>query len=190
MSQAIGILIICTLSFFSQYAVSQSVTREEKESLEKEFDAVAQEWHDLASQIDNYEGLANYCTNPEFERKVIASIGKIHHFDSLIIDRLKDPSFIHENAKEEKKTLTSIEEFESEYRTPNFVRHLKDECKARHEIEKDRKKTANELGAESYSGQVYLVELELYKYIHHIDKRLLHIEKHLHKIHIDDVSGS
>lgn len=191
MRNTLKIGILLTISCFTLPVLGQKVVSQaDKESLEKEFDAVAQEWHDIAAQIDNYEGLAEYCTNPDFEQRVVVSIRKIHHFDSLIMDRLKDPSFIHDNEREERKTLKNIEEFESEYRLPNFMSHLKSECDARHDIEKNRKNTVNELGSESYSGQVYLVELELYKYIHHIDKRLKHIEKHLHKIHIDDVTGS
>ncbi len=184
------IAFIIALSGISCISLAQNATTEQKESLEKEFDAVAQEWHTLSEIIDNYEGLAEYCGSADFKKQVITSIRKIHHFDSLIMDKIQAPSFVHENAHEEKKTLKSIEEFESEYRIPSFIEHLKDECDARHDIEKGRKKTANEIGAESYSGQVYLIELELYKYIHHIDKRLDHIEKHLHKIHIDDISGS
>ncbi len=170
-------------------SIAQNANQQEKESLEKEFDGVAQEWHTLSRMIDNYEGLTEYCRSHEFKNQVITSIMKIHHFDSLIIDKLRAPSFVHDNVKEEKKTLESIEEFESKYRISSFIKHLQDECDARHDIEKNRKKTANEIGSESYSGQVYLVEIELYKYIHHIDKRLEHIEKHLHKIHIDDVNG-
>lgn len=180
-------LALSTISFLS---LAQTATLEEKESLEKEFDKVAQEWHTISKVIDNYEGLAEYCGSAQFKKDVVTSIGKVHHFDSLIMDKIQAPSFVHENAKEERKTLKSIEEFESEYRIPSFIEHLKSECDARHDIEKDRENTANEIGAESYSGQVYLIELELYKYIHHIDKRLDHIEKHLHKIHIDDISGS
>ena len=168
---------------------AQIATDEQRKSLESEFDAVAREWHDISSTMDNYEGLAQYCSSPEYQTLVLASIRKIHHFDSLIMDKLQQPGFVHDNVREEKRTLKSIEEFESEYGIPSFLEHLKDECNARHDIEKHRKETVNEVGSESYSGQVYLVELELYKYIHHIDNRLSHIEKHLHRIHIDDVNG-
>lgn len=186
MRTALKIAILFTLFSTPFLSFAQS----DKESLEKEFDEIAKEWHGLSKVIDNYEGLAEYCSDNGFKDQVVVSIRKIHHFDSLIMDKLQEPNFIHDNAREEKKTLQSIEEFESEYRLPSFISHLQSECQARHDIEKDRKNTANEIGSESYSGQVYLVELELYKYIHHIDKRLEHIEKHLHKIHIDDVKGS
>jgi len=182
-----SLLFIFPLLFSFSYAQTD---QSDKESLEKEFDAVAKEWHQLSEKIDNYDGLGDYCTNDAFKNQVLASIQRIHHFDSLIMDKLKSPTFVHENLREERKTLKNVEEFESEYSIPSFVKHLKKECHDRHEIEKNRKKTLNEVGSESYSGQVYLVELELYKYIHHIDKRLLHIEKHLHKVHIDDVRGS
>ena len=189
MRVAIIFALFIALSTISQLSFSQSASDDEKKSLEKEFDEVAQQWHDISKIIDNYEGLAEYCKSPNFKNQVLLSLRRIHHFDSLIMDKIQSPSFVHENEKEEKKTLKSIEEFESEYRIPSFLEHLQDECDARHDIEKNRKNTANEIGSESYSGQVYLVELELYKYIHHIDKRLEHIEKHLHKIHIDDISG-
>ena len=189
MRTALKIAFSFVLSTISYLSLAQIVTVEEKESLEEEFDTVANEWYVLSKVIDNYKGLAEYCGSSELKGQVITSIRKIHHFDSLIMDKINSPSFVHENAREERKTLKSIEEFEGEYRIPNFLEHLNDECNARHDIEKDREKLANEIGAKSYSGQVYLIELELYKYIHHIDKRLDHIEKHLHKIHIDDVSG-
>jgi len=189
MRAALKITFFFVLSAISYLSLAQTATLEEKESLEEEFDTVAKEWHFLSKVIDNYEGLAEYCSSPELKGQVITSIRKIHHYDSLIMDKINSPGFVHENDREEKKTLKSIEEFEGEYRIPSFLEHLNDECNARHDTEKDWKKIANEIGAESYSGQVYLIQLELYKYIHHIDKRLDHIEKHLHKIHIDYVSG-
>ncbi|MEQ9425692.1 MAG: hypothetical protein RJQ09_14810 [Cyclobacteriaceae bacterium] len=177
-------LILCITLFSSSIP---SYSQSETDNLEARFDEVAGKWHNVAKELDNYRGLTTYCTTPEYKEEVLNLLAEIHHFDSLIMDKFQEPSYVHKNRKEERKTLQSIEEFEGEYSLPNFVNRLDYECKERHEVEKDRKKTANEIGSESYSGQKLLVELELYKYIHHVDNRLDHIEKHLHNLHIDEV---
>jgi len=157
-----------------------------KEEIEKKFDQIAEHWNLLSAELDNYEGLSAYCTSNEYRMEVLVVLHEIHHFDSLIMDKVNAPDFKHENKREERKTLDNIAEFESEYSLKNFVKKLSQECEDRKDIEKHKKVTMNEIGYDSYGGQKLVVELDLYKFIHHVTKRLDHIETHLHRLHIDE----
>ncbi|MDA1121343.1 MAG: hypothetical protein O2887_12780 [Bacteroidetes bacterium] len=157
-----------------------------KEAIEAKFDQIAAHWNLLSAELDNYEGLSAYCTSNEYRMEVLVVLNEIHHFDSLIMDKVKAPNFKHENQREERKTLQNIAEFESEYSLKNFVEKLSQECEDRKDIEKHKKETINEIGSDSYGGQKLVVELDLYKFIHHVTKRLDHIETHLHRLHIDE----
>ena len=56
------------------------------------------------------------------------------------------------------------------------------ECKAMREIESHSEETANDVGINSYSGQVYLLETELFKYVKHVTARVDKIRLHVHHL--------
>lgn len=153
-------------------------------NIANEFDMLDADWHEIANKIDNYEGFNEYCSNKDYQLKVMETLHQIHHFDSLVLDRLNDPTYVM-NEHERKATLKEISKFESKYSARSFVVTLKKECKARREIERDSKHNAVAFGGESYDGQKYVLEVELGNYVHHITKIVDHIDKHVHHLNLN-----
>lgn len=182
------LILFLSLTFIGTVLYAQDATEEQKMSLEQEFDDLVTEWETLSADLSTYSGLKSYCTIDAYRANVVSTLGVIHHYDSLVLEIITDPTEMALlDDKEQKATRKEIEKFENEYSTTAFMIKLKDECKFRREIEHDKKYSKNDIGANSYDGQILLLETDLKKYIKHIDSRVEHIDKHVHKLHIDDV---
>ena len=179
--------LIASLIFLATALHGQN-SNEQELSLEQEFDKLVQEWESLSAELSTYSGLKSYCTIDAYKANVINTLGIIHHYDSLVLEIITDPTEVALlDDKEQKATLKEIEKFESEYSTTAFMVKLQEECKFRRDIEHDKKYSVNDIGANSYDGQILLLETDLRKYIKHIDSRVEHIDQHVHKLHIDAV---
>ena len=64
----------------------------------------------------------------------------------------------------------------------NFIHFLHEECVAQKDIEKNSKELKNDIGSESYDSQVYMLEIELGKFVKHITKRVDKIREHVHHL--------
>lgn len=148
------------------------------------FDDLVTRWDLLASDLGSYEGLNRYCTEKEYQDNVISILEDIHHYDSVLYDAIARKARFSNNS-EMKKTLKQIEEFETEFKGPSFMKKLHDECVGRREIEKSRSETKNDIGMNSYDGQVMVLEADLHKYVIHITKLMDHIKDHVHHLNIE-----
>ena len=183
------ILFLCTLMIGAALQ-AQDRAGDQKMTLEQEFDDLVERWEAASSDLSTYGGLKSYCTIDEYRANIINLLGTVHHYDSLVLEIITDPTEMAKlDSKEQQATKKEIEKFESEYSTTAFMVKLKEECKFRREIERDKKYSKNDIGANSYDGQILLLETDLRKYIKHIDSRLEHIDKHVHKLHIDDMGS-
>lgn len=158
-----------------------AIAQEENASLSLRVDNLTYDWDREAKIISNYGGLDAFCNNVEYRNTIITLLNEIHHMDSVLYDRAKQASKRSSNTEIE-KLIKDIEKFEKEFSMHKFLVHLKEECATQKEIEKNRVYTKNEVGAESYDGQILLLENELHKYIKHITKRVDTIRKHVHHL--------
>lgn len=149
--------------------------------LDENIDAVTYDWDLEADKLATYEGLLFVCANQEYRSKVISLLNDIHHLDSVLYDVLLKVSKTTSD-KEVKRTLKEIKKFEEEYTTKGFIHFMNSECKAAKEIERDAETTKNQVGINSYSGQVYILETELFKYVHHVTQRVDKIRLHVHHL--------
>lgn len=173
------IFVICflvsTLSSFGQ---------DTKESLGKIIDEITYSWDLESDNLDDYDGMLKFCTNREYRLEVIAMLHDIHHYDSVLLERLRKAARFKKTAELE-KTLADIEKFEKEYSMKAFVQFLYEECQGMSDIEKHKKEIRDDIGEESYDGKRYILETEIAKYIHHITKRVDVIREHVHHLHIE-----
>ena len=158
-----------------------TIGQESTERLDDRIDEVTYNWDLEADKLATYDGLLFVCGNKEYRTQILGMLTEIHHLDSVLSDVLVKLSRTNDD-KEIKKTLKDIEKFEAEYGTKNFIHFMNEECKAAREIERDADDTKNEVGETSYSGQVYLLETELYKYVNQITKRVDKIRQHVHHL--------
>ncbi len=151
-------------------------------------DQATEKWLTISEEIKTYEGLKKYCLNQEFNDNVLNTLNTLHHFDTVIYNVLVKKYRVNKD-HEIKKTLDEIKEFESEYNPSKFAHFLNEECGARRHIEHDKKETIHDIGAESYDGQIELLETELYRYVKGITKVAERIKNHSHHLHLERYSG-
>ncbi len=151
-----------------------------------QFDVVAVDWLDKTEFLNTYAGINEYCQNPTFRKSVNQLLVTIHSYDSLIMSKLNDPSaYLGWNMKEEKKTRSDIESFENDYQLDDFIDEMREACLFRNEIEANAENLRNGVGIESYDAKVMLLETEISRYLHKIDKLVLRIDDHLHVLNIN-----
>lgn len=164
---------------------SHSYRSDTAENIISKFDKLSYQWDLVSTELENYEGLSEFCLESSYKADVIKLLEELHHFDSLIYFRLKDLS-IADNSVEIKKTLKQIEELESEFSIQEFSKFLNQECSDRKKIEKERKELSANIGQDGYDGQQQLLENKLYRYINHVTYLVDHIRKHIHHLHLED----
>lgn len=155
--------------------------------IEDEFDLILADWFDRSENLRTYEGVGTYCSNKRYRESVNLMLEALHHYDSIVMDKLNDPLFaVTHDSKEQKKTLKDINKLESDYGMKDFIGHMRTTCKDRAAIEKDKEKLKNGLGAETYDGKILILETDQHRYLNHIDKLVDRISDHLHVLHIED----
>lgn len=164
---------------------SHSYQNDTIENVITKFDEVSYQWDLVSEDLEEYEGLSEFCLEKSYRTDVIKLLEEVHHFDSLIYFKLKDLS-VTDNSGEIKKTLKQIEELESEFSIREFSKFLNQECRDRKKIEKDRKDLSANIGQDGYDGQQQLLENKLYRYIHHVTYLVDHIRKHIHHLHLEE----
>ena len=173
MKRSISLIISIAL-----LSISITLQAQESHTLRVKVDDLISKWDEEAINLASYEGLNKFCLNKEYRYETIDLLRDIHHYDSVLYERAviaQQKSKDHEI----KKLMKEIEKFEKKYSMNEFIEFLRDECYARNDLEKHREELKAEVGANSYDSQVYIVELELQKYINHITKRLDNIREHV-----------
>lgn len=155
--------------------------QEQEERLDDKIDQITYDWDLEADKLSSYEGLQNLCADEEYRLQIFELLEEIHHYDTVLYGVLQRLSKTNKN-KEISKALKDIKKFEEEYDMKSFIHFMNEECKTLVEIEKSAEDTRNEVGATSYSGQVYLLETELFKYVKHVTHRVDKIRLHVHHL--------
>ena len=154
--------------------------------IEEEYASIVSDWLIRSEALRSFEGINEYCQNPNFRESVNYVLDAIHHYDSIILQRLSDPTVTALlNAKEQKKTLKDIYRMEVGYGARDFIDQMRSSCTFRKEIVRNEEELRNGVGYESYDAKVLMLETELQKYLHHVDKLALSINDHLHVLHIE-----
>ncbi len=169
------ILAFSAFTFFTAQA--------QDETLGKKITDLTLNWDLMSSNLNNYEGLSKFCKDQAYRTEIITLLEDIHHYDSVLYDRLVKASRVSDD-KEIKKAISDIKKFENNYSMKQFIHFLHDECRGRSELERNADERKADMGEQSYDGQIYLIEIELNKFIKHITKRVDHIKKHVEHLHI------
>jgi hypothetical protein len=164
----------------SSLAVAQE---EENASLGEQIDQITYSWDTEAEGLKSYDGLTKFCKDAAYRDNLISLLNEIHHFDSVLYDRALVASQ-RSSDKEIKKLIKEIEGFEDKYSMKSLIRFMSEECKAQRALDKEQEDLRTEMGEESYDNQVYIIELELRKYVKHVTKRIDNVRKHVHHLHI------
>ena len=174
------ITMIAGAMFLAMVALAQ-----DNKAFEAEYASTKNQWLAESEYLREYEGVDRYCQNVEYRETVDGILVSMHHLDSLIMQRVNDPTLaLSMDYKEQKKTLKDISKLETEYSTKDFVEQMRNTCKCRNEIEEEAELLKNGIGADSYDARVLVLETEIQRYLNHIDKLAVKIDDHLHYLYI------
>lgn len=154
---------------------------QEKERLDEKIDQITYDWDLEADKLATYDGLSHLCSETAYREKIFNLLDEIHHYDTVLYGVLIKLNSRKED-KEIKQTLREIKKFESNYSSKKFIHFMREECAQAKKIERDYEVTKNDVGINSYSGQIYLLELELFKYVKNTTKSIDHLRKHIHHL--------
>lgn len=158
------------------------------QKVEEQYAVLTQQWLEVSEKLKQYNGLSEFCQEQTFRAYTINILEHLHHFDSVMIDFLQEPTTaLLIDSKEYEKTLKDIQEFETRFSNKAFLDYLRESCSTRNDLERHKDDLRKEVGMNSYDGQIVVLESGLNKFLKHIDKRIIAIEKHVHMIHPDRI---
>ena len=169
---------------FLSFAISINTTLlAQEESLGESIDRITFSWDTESLGLTDYQGLTKFCKDVDYRNTIIDLMNEIHHYDSVLYDKAILAQS-RSTDKEIEKLIKEIESFEGKYSPKNFVHFLKIECDSQKELEKNAEDLSTAMGEESVDGQIYVIEVELQRYVKHLTHRVDNIRKHVHHLHI------
>ena len=158
-------------------------------SIEDEYDRLTAKWLEVSDGLKTYDGLSEFCANPNYRNDIITVLEHLHHYDSLVLDLLLDPTANTSDIShhEYKRSLSDIQKLEGDFDMNTFISFLKTSCLTRRDLERDKEDLKKESGIYSYDGQLLMLETQLGKFLKHIDKKVVLVDEHVHKIHNDQI---
>lgn len=159
-----------------------STATEKPKRVDEQIDQITEKWDKESKELENYEGLSRLCEDAKYRMEIFHLLNKVHHYDSVvkhILEKMykKDPS-----NHEVKKSLKDVRKLEGKYSTKKFIHFMNEECHEVKNIESEAPDSFNGVGENSYSGQKYILETQLYKYVKHVTHRVDKIQKHVHHL--------
>ncbi|WP_424963407.1 hypothetical protein [Ekhidna sp.] len=156
--------------------------------IEEEYDFLTTQWLNVSDDLSHYGGLSAFCTSEEYRSYTMEILDLLHHYDSIVLDMLRNPTVdLDISSKEYKKTMKDIAKFEEDYDVKGFISFLRESCITRNDLERNKEDLKNEVGMYSYDGQIVILETDIQKFMKKIDKRIIAINDHIHKIHPNQV---
>lgn len=146
------------------------------------FDKLTYQWDSEAERLSTYEGLLAFCSNDDYRYATIDILKGIHHYDSLLYKSLLQARRRDRNNHNINKTIKEIEDFERDYTTKNFIHFLHGDCNKSTSLEQHSSELRKGSGEGSYDNQVYVLEVELGRYVHHVTKKVDHIRRLTHHL--------
>ena len=146
-------------------------------------DELTYKWDLEAETLSTYEGLLEFCVNEDYRFSTIDILKGIHHYDSILYTNLQKAHRKDRHNHQINKTIKQIENFEREYTTKNFIHFLHGDCNKSVDLEQHSSELRKDSGEGSYDNQVYVLEVELGRYVHHITKKVDQIRNLTHHLY-------
>ena len=175
-------LLSILVVFFNKGQAVENRDTTEKDTLKviEHLDQLTLLWDVASIELKTYQGLRKFCRSAAYRNSITEMLESMHHYDSLLYDMAIEAS--KQKHAHMKHLIHELESFESHYDMKQFMNHLKEECHAQSDLERHRKDYKKDNGDESYDSKVYVVELELKKYVKHLTHRIDRLDKHVHHL--------
>lgn len=153
-------------------------------SIEDEYRFVTEKWLEVSDNLKEYEGLSDYCNNEDYQRFTMEILTLLHEYNDVVYEILTDPyTDKYSSQQEYAKILKDIKKFESKEVREAFKEFMDDNCAFLGDLEADKNHLTKRSTRYSFSGQLYVMETMIYRFLKRIDKRVVSIDDSIHLIH-------
>ena len=181
MKKLVFFLLICVV-FLNKGQTQENIKAPVEDTLTvvQHLDQLTLLWDVESIELKTYQGLRKFCRSTAYRNSITEMLESMHHYDSVLYDMAIEAS--KQKHAHMKHLIHELESFESHYGVKQFMNHLKEECTAQSDLERHKKDYKKDNGDESYDSKVYVVELELQKYVKHLTHRIDRLDKHVHHL--------
>ncbi|RED97911.1 hypothetical protein [Marinoscillum furvescens] len=148
------------------------------ESLEMRISRVTSQWKSEMQKLTEYQGLKSFCEQSAYRRQVIAMLHEIHAYHDELEKLLTSPHSAH-TTRVARRLIRHLDHLEEHYNVHAFKLFFHDQCGLQQKIERRSAHYKAGFGVHSYSGKVYAQEVEMYRYIKKLTRKIVRIRKHV-----------
>ncbi|MEQ8470394.1 MAG: hypothetical protein RIC35_04380 [Marinoscillum sp.] len=150
---------------------------------EKRILNLSKSWHINMITLTNYEGLKDFCSNDKLRQDMFNQLAEIHYYHNLLEIDLKTSNYIHSN-RTIKRILRHIEKLERKYHPEDFEGFFEEQCSLQSKIENNASHYGAGFGTHSLGSKVYAQEVEMYRYLKQLTRRINKIKEHVEDFYL------
>lgn len=150
---------------------------------ERKILSLSKSWKAKMMALTNYKGLRDFCSDDELRMDIFNQLAEIHHYHDMLENELKSSGYNH-SSRTIKRILRHIERLERKYHPEDFADFFSEQCSLQSKIQKNSSHYSAGFGSHSYSGKVYAQEVEMYRYLKGLSKKIEKIKMHVEDFYI------
>lgn len=148
------------------------------ETLEMRILRVSAQWKDEMHKLTEYHGLRSFCEEANYRNEVFALLHEIHAYHDELERVLKDPISAHSN-RVARRLIRHLDHLEKHYNVHAFKLFFREQCGLQKKIEDKAKHYSAGFGVHSYGGKIYAQEVDMYRYINKLTRKISRIRRHV-----------
>lgn len=150
---------------------------------EKKILLLSKSWHNKMMKLTDSKGLKSFCSNDVLRQDILNQLAEIHYYHNLLENDLKTSEYNH-SKNTIKRILRHIDKLERKYHPEEFVAFFGEQCFLQSKIQKNSSHYGAGFGTHSLGGKVYTQEVEMYRYLRQLTKRIHKIKEHVEDLYV------
>lgn len=133
--------------------------------------------------LSEYKGLKTFCRN-DVQRQIIFNLlDEIHQYHDTLEEELRSTTYNH-SRRTIKRILKHIDKIEEKYHPEDFAQFFTEQCELQTKINQNSDHYSAGFGTHSFGGKVYTQEVEIYRYLKRLSRRIERVKKHVESFYI------
>lgn len=173
------LLIFLTVSVTILRANSNSVSEtSEPFYTEKKIIELSDNWHRKMMTLSKYQNLKAFCSDDQYRQLVFELLDDIHRYHDILEIELQTTQYNH-SKRTIQRILKHMDKLDEKFKPADFTLFFREQCMLQSQIEKNANHYKAGFGTHSYGGKVYTQEVEMYRYLKRLTRRISSIESHV-----------
>ena len=135
-------------------------------------------WNEKMLVMADYEELKTFCSSDAERELIFNLLDEIHYHHNQLEKELKTTSYNH-SRRVIKRILRHMDKLEQKYHPEEFSTFFSEQCALQTKVEGKADKYSQGFGTHSYSGVVYVQEVQTYRYLKRMTRRIERIKDHV-----------